>query len=234
MKKLVLQKMLFPIAALTLAAGTAAVLGNGLVMAWSFAENVPTERPASVSCAAEEENIPPTVIRRETGRPDEDGTVTVATMLDNGTTVFVRYASGEKEPKVALSYHYGDGRSEAYSYEGDAAAAVIERFGGPGRAETPGYAKGQPSENDIPRDDAVSAALDALTGKYALRQEALDRFTVTAEFYTVYEDLTAPVWRVYLYPANADDFSKIGCYTALIDAKTGETARMLSAADGRG
>jgi hypothetical protein len=46
--------------------------------------------------------------------------------------------------------------------------------------------------------------------------------------------LTAPVWRVYLYPADTDAFAEIGCYTALLDAKTGEAVRLLSAADGRG
>jgi hypothetical protein len=160
--------------------------------------------------------------------------VIVATKLDNGATVFVRYVAGEENESVALSYHYGDGRREVYSYAGEAAAAVVERFGGPKRDSLYSYEEGQPGESDVTRDEAVSAALDALTDKYALRQETLDSFSVTAAFYSVYEDLTAPVWRVYLYPANVDRFAEIGCYTALIDAKTGEVVRLLSVADGRG
>jgi hypothetical protein len=154
--------------------------------------------------------------------------------LDNGTTVFVRYSYGEGGTKADVTYDTGDGRQETFSYEGDAAAAAIERFGGPKRDTPVRYTEGQPGENDIARDAAVSAAMDALTGQYALRQETLDRFSVTTAFYSVYEDLPAPVWYVSLYPANADEFSEIGCYTALIDAETGETVRLLSAADGKG
>jgi hypothetical protein len=39
---------------------------------------------------------------------------------------------------------------------------------------------------------------------------------------------------VYNYEGDADAFSEIGCYTALIDSKTGEAVRLLSAADGKG
>jgi hypothetical protein len=128
----------------------------------------------------------------------------------------------------------GDGRREVYDYEGDAAAAAIERFGGPKRDVLDRYAEGQPGADDVSREDAVTAAVDALTGKYALKREVLDRFSITAVFYAVYEELDAPVWSVRLYPVNTDEFSEIGCYTALIDAGTGEVVEMLSASDGKG
>jgi hypothetical protein len=154
--------------------------------------------------------------------------------LENGISIIIGYVRDDENPKADVIYHYSDGRQETYSYEGEAAAAAIERFGGEKRDILYSYEEGQPGESDITRDEAVSAALDALTDKYALRQETLDRFSVTAAFYSVYEDLTAPVWRVYLYPADTDDFAEIGCYTALLNAKTGEAVRLMSAADGRG
>ncbi|MDR1589420.1 MAG: hypothetical protein LBS51_04430 [Oscillospiraceae bacterium] len=235
MKKSGLWQRLFPAAALTLAIGAAAVLGNGWVMSRTLAVNISAESPASVSGEAAETAHPAANVH-ETKLPDEDGIGTIVKTLENGTSIFVSYVRDDENPEttVTLTYDYGDGRTELYSYEGEAAAAVIERFGGPKRDGLSGYEKGQPGENDITRDEAVFTALNALTDKYALRRETLDRFSVTAEFYAAYEELADPVWRVYLYPADADEFPEIGCYTALIDTKTGDAARLLSAADGRG
>jgi hypothetical protein len=233
MKKSVLSQKLFPAAAFTLAIGAATVLGNGWAMAQAFAANISAELPASVSGEAVEA-ARPTVVNRETSAQGEDGTATVVKTPENGINIIVSYVRDGENPKADVIYNYGDGRQETYSYEGEAAAAAVERFGGEKRDSPYSYEEGRPGESDVTRDEAVSAALEALTGKYALRQETLDRFGVTAAFYSVYEDLTAPIWRVYLYPADTDDFAEIGCYTALIDAKTGETVRLLSAADGRG
>jgi hypothetical protein len=245
MKKVSALQTLFLSAALTLAVGAAAVLCNGWAASRAFAANIPAELPASASSEAVEteaqseaaETEPPAETARETTPPDENGAVTVVKTLDNGTTVFMQYVYDEKSPKAVVEYDLGNGQREVYSYEGEAAAAMIvyiERFGGPKRESLYSYTEGQPGENDISSDAAVTAAVSALTDKYALRQETLDRFKITTGFYSVYEDLTVPVWYVNLYPENTDDFSEIGCYTGLIDAETGETVRLLSAADGRG
>jgi hypothetical protein len=233
MKKVSALQTLLLSAALMLAVGAAAVLCNGWAASRAFAANIPAELPASVSSVTAETE-PPAETARETTPPDENGAVTVVKTLDNGTTVFMQYVYDEKSPKADVEYDLGDGQREVYSYEGEAAAAMIERFGGPKRERLYSYTEGQPGENDISSDAAVTAAVSALTGKYALRQETLDRFKITTVFYSVYEDLTVPVWYVSLYPENTDDFSEIGCYTGLIDAETGETVRLLSAADGRG
>jgi hypothetical protein len=57
---------------------------------------------------------------------------------------------------------------------------------------------------------------------------------VTSVFYSKYEDISGKVWFVYLYPINPDEFTEIGCYSALIDAATGEALKIMSAADGKG
>jgi hypothetical protein len=240
MKKPNTFKALLLSAALLSAVGAAAIIGNRWAASGVFASNIADGFPASVSAAPSAdaygetaEAKPPAVIDSQTSPPDEDGMVTTLKTLDNGVIVFLRYARGEA-PEVSLTHHTADGRREVYNYEGDAAAAMIERFGGPKR-ENPGVcAEGQPDEYDISCDAAIAAATDALTEKYALRQETLDRFDLSAAFYSAYEDLTAPVWFVGLYPKDADAFSEIGCYTALIDSKTGEAVRRLSAADGKG
>jgi hypothetical protein len=67
-----------------------------------------------------------------------------------------------------------------------------------------------------------------------LRTETIDRFSVTAKFYAVYEDLAGAVWFVQLYPVNTSEFSEIGAYSAVPDAATGESLQIASASDGKG
>lgn len=98
----------------------------------------------------------------------------------------------------------------------------------------PEYVEGQPKEGDITEEEARDIAFDELIGKYALKDELLDRFSVTAVYYSIYDDITAPVWWVNLYPKNTNEFSEIGCFTAIINAETGNAVQLLSAVDGKG
>jgi len=97
------------------------------------------------------------------------------------------------------------------------------------------YIYGQePGADDISKETATDAAVEALSQKYTLDRESLDKFSITAKYYSVYEGISGPVWWVNLYPINTEDFAEIGCYTAILDAGTGEALRLLSAADGQG
>jgi hypothetical protein len=187
--------------------------------------------PAAVTVPrAIAETEPPVAAGSET--PDENGTGTIMITLDNGTTIFANKVVFERveDPigDIPIFYEIGD-LSDFTSYE-----TVLEKIEDPVQNIPILYEKGEPGESDISRETAISVALDELIGKYALKQEVLDRFNITATFYTLYEDLKAPVWNVSLYPLNTDEFPEIGCYTALIDAATGEAVQLLSAADGKG
>ena len=70
--------------------------------------------------------------------------------------------------------------------------------------------------------------------RYALKQATLDKFNVTATYYSTYGDMSGAVWCIDLNPINASDFSEIGCYTVLLNTETGEVVQFHSAADGRG
>lgn len=98
------------------------------------------------------------------------------------------------------------------------------------------YEDAQPGEQDIDEQTAVATAIKAITQHFALKAEVLERFSLNPapRFYSQYEDIDVPVWWVNLYPTNTDDFGEIGCYTAILDAATGEVLRLLSAADGKG
>ena len=111
---------------------------------------------------------------------------------------------------------------------------IVETVRRAAEEANPLYIEGSPDLSKISEETAIANAIELLKGKYALRQETIDRFTVEAIFYTKYEDITEPVWWVNLYPANINDYADIGCYWALINSDTGEAAGLFSAADGRG
>lgn len=95
--------------------------------------------------------------------------------------------------------------------------------------------EGTPLANEISSDKAEEIGIAAITPKYALTQETLDRFTVTLKYYEVTDEAPGKhVWRVYLYPTNTDEFSEIGCYWTYIDAETGDALQLKSAVDGKG
>lgn len=97
------------------------------------------------------------------------------------------------------------------------------------------YVEGTPSESDLTEEKATEIAIPAIAEKYALAQKTLNRFTVTIKYYAVYEDVSdEPVWWINLYPTNTNDFTEIGCYTAIISAGSGDVIKLMSAADGRG
>jgi hypothetical protein len=168
--------------------------------------------------------------------PDgEDVSVAFITRaLENGATVLVEYSYGEDGAIAAVRHGIANGQPESYIYEGEAAEAAIERFGGPRRDIPERCVKGQPGDGDVTEEAAIHAGVEAVKEKYALRRETIDQFKVTAVYYVTYEDLPAPVWWVNLYPVNTDDFQNLGCYTAILNGETGEILQTLSAADGKG
>ena len=101
--------------------------------------------------------------------------------------------------------------------------------------DTPLTIDGEPLENEIKEDEASEAAIKAITEKYALTKETLDKFTVTCKYYE--QDPEVPdthVWWVNLYPTDTSNFSEIGCYSAYVNAETGEVVSIQDATDGKG
>ena len=96
------------------------------------------------------------------------------------------------------------------------------------------YIVGQPGNGDIDQEAAVLIAVKSITEKYALKQTVLNRFSIAVTYYTSYLDVSDAVWVVELNPINASDFSKIGCYTVVLNAEAGEVIQLRSAADGLG
>ncbi|MDR2042846.1 MAG: hypothetical protein LBQ15_00455 [Clostridium sp.] len=223
---------------LTLGIGAAAIFANSLLVSRVMATGIDNGSQAVVTAAGQDaatQSIP--AERNETTKStpaEQDAAPAVMKTLENGETVIVRYHDDGNGIKASVTYESADGRQSVYDYEGDVAEAVIERYGGPKRDLPVRYVESEPGVSDLREETAVSAAIEKLTQKYALKQTLLDEFTVITQFYSLYEDLSVPVWWVCLYPANPDAFSEIGCYTAILDAATGEALRLLSAADGKG
>jgi hypothetical protein len=233
--------------ALTFAVGSGLIFGNAALAAQTMAKE-PSAAPATRTSAtaakeasaegpagiagAERESAAQGGAGRETG--NQDGVSTIMKTLENGTTVIVEYYYDEGGAKAAVTHKYADGQATVNNYEGETAEAAIERFGGPKRNMPDRYVKAQPGEGNVKETAAINSAIEAIAVKYALKQETLGMFSVTPVFYSKYEDVPSSVWWIGLYPANADDFSDIGCYTAILNGDTGETIRLLSAADGKG
>jgi hypothetical protein len=94
---------------------------------------------------------------------------------------------------------------------------------------------GTPSDGEISSDKATEIAIPALTQKYALTHETVGKFTVSTTYFEMSDDIPDKhTWNVDLQPTNQNEFSEIGCYWAIIDAKTGEILRLCSAVDGKG
>jgi hypothetical protein len=171
----------------------------------------------------------------ENGAIDEtmlpDGSSTFRRELPDGSIVNVEYARDRENGTVAI-VAYSDGSNYIYRYKGEMAEAAIKKFSK--YAVPDSYEEGSPGEDDITEDIALSKAVDAIKSKYALTQETLDRFEVTPVFYSKYEDVPGNVWFVYLYPFDKDEYTEIGCYSALLNASTGDVLKMMSAADGKG
>ena len=220
--------------ALTFALGGVLILGNAALATKAVAAGFETENQTIVT----------TVKQETTGQAitENNGTdtievSTVMKTLPNGTTVIVEYFYGENGAQATITY---SNDSTVHTYEGDAAEATIERFGGLKRNLPDRYVEGQPDDSDIEQEAAVSIGLNAITSKYALRQTTLDKFNITTTYYSTSEDIGGAVWSggavwfVRLYPINVEEFSEIGSYSAVLDATTGEVIQLLSAADGRG
>ena len=216
--------------ALTFALGGILIFGNVLLAVNTVAAGFEPDHQSVVS-ELNRETAELNVVGKDMTNTNEVSTVMKT--LPDGTTVIVEYSYGESDTKATVTYSR-DG--EVYNYKGETAEAVIERFGGPNRwADVPlRYVKGEAVIGDIGQDDAISISMKAITEKYALKQTTLNRFAVTAEYYTIYEDIPCAVWWVNLYPTNRDEYSEIGCYTAVLNTQTGEVIQLLSAADSKG
>jgi hypothetical protein len=218
---------------LTFAAGGALIFGNAALAAQTVtAASSPKPLEVIVSEKQEQPTASQAIAERETAVQSEVSTVMKT--LGNGATVIVEYYYGENGANATVTQKSVDGKSDISNYEGETAEATIERFGGPKRNLPDRYIEGQAGNSDIAKEVAVSSAIKAITEKYALKQVLLDKFSVTAKFYSTYEEISGAVWWVNLYPANADEFSEIGCYTAILNAETGEAIQLLSAVDGKG
>jgi len=96
----------------------------------------------------------------------------------------------------------------------------------------PTFIAGTPGKNDIAEEKAIEIAKKAIVEKFSLSDEALSRFTVTANFDIVNSE--QPTWNVNYAPTNQSDYSEIGNYLVIINSPSGEVAKLLSAADGIG
>ena len=219
--------------ALALAVGAAVILGNGWAASRALAAGIRVDAPAIITNAGDTEwqggqaYVPQPA---EGSGEIAPKLTTVLKTLDNGEIIFVQYVADENGTWASVAYPSG----AVQNLEGDAAAAAIERFGGPKRSLPDRYTEGEPGSGDISSEAAQNAATEALVNKYALKREILARFSVTAKFYSVYEDVDGAAWFVQLYPSDIRDFAEIGCYTAILNAETGDAIQLLSAADSRG
>jgi len=189
--------------------------------------------------------------------PPEPDRIFIGTATNgSGQTVTVEYYFDESERtlKANITVEEPDNEVRQFAREGEEAERFVIRVIGQDEYDLwarqvgastsddrlseaqsqPSHVHGNLSESKITGETAIASAIRLLKEKYALRQETIDRFTVTAEFYTVYEDVPVPVWWVNLDPTISSDFYEIGCYWALIDSSTGEAVGLFSAVDGRG
>jgi hypothetical protein len=177
--------------ALTLAIGGGLILGNAALSVQAMTKEPETIKQETVS------NTKPESTARDGAESEVAAGNDVSTVmkpLENGTTVIVEYHYDTDGAKATVTHKDAGGQLTVNSYEGEPAEAAIERFGGLKRNIPNRYVIGQPDESNVKEDTAVAAAVDAIAGKYALKQKTLDKFDVTAVFYTKYEDIASSVW----------------------------------------
>lgn len=164
---------------------------------------------ADVGSGAKTEAVEQSIVL--SSNTNANGVSPVIETLPDGTTVITQNGSG----------------GIVFTYDG-------EGFSTSAYDPSSSYAVGQPGEGDIAQEAAVSIAVNSITERYALKQAVLDRFNITATYYTTYSDISGAAWVVELNPISASDFSEIGCYTAVLNAETGKVLQLRSAADGLG
>jgi hypothetical protein len=214
--------------ALTFAIGGALIIGNAALATGMVAVGVKPDYPAVVSNVkpetAEQVIAPDSNTNAKTNTNTNEISTTMKT-LPNGSTVII--SNGEVTVGEPTN---GNDTAVSFYYNSDSGAFdVIDRSDLLNR-----YIEGQPGDGDIEQEAAVSIALKSITDRYALKQATLDKFSITATYYSTYGDISGAVWCINLNPINASDFSEIGCYRAVLNAETGEVVQLLSAADGRG
>jgi hypothetical protein len=223
-----LRTLLLP-SMVTLGIGASAIFGNGAIASQAMERSITPESPTTISqrnvantlqdektdktskldATLNENNLPP--LYPEGGIPEDRSLeVVFAKSIENGDTIMV---NGEEV--LLKDYIKGEMWKDI-------------------KVKLKNYVEGQPGDDDISSETAIDTAKKELIQKYSLKQELIEKFKITAEYYTKYEDISVPVWRIYLYPSNINEFTEIGCYTAILDASTGKAIQLLSAADGKG
>jgi len=204
--------------AATLGIGAGAFFGLGLISTQAMAENVTTETSA---------DIVDLTMADMSGDIDFDAAYALFAGINEITTPVALPVAESGEPIPVA----GSTSVVASSYIENGGTIMVNGK----EVLLKDYIYGQePGADDISKETATDAAVEALSQKYTLDRESLDKFSITAKYYSVYEGISGPVWWVNLYPINVGEFTEIGCYTAILDAGTGEALRLLSAADGQG
>ena len=96
----------------------------------------------------------------------------------------------------------------------------------------PEFVEGVPGKDDLTKEAAISAAKKAVQSKYAVTDKTMARFTAYPQFNVA--DPAKPQWAVAFDPTNSSDFSEIGGYYVILNARTGAVIKIMSAADGVG
>ncbi|MDR3240009.1 MAG: hypothetical protein LBT44_07995 [Clostridiales bacterium] len=211
--------------------GAGAIFANSVIVSQALAAGFDAE----ISAVALDK-VPETTAELEANFVElspADEVQTLLKTLPNGEIVLVQYFYGESGANATVTYKSGDEILRVDNYEGDVAEAVINRFGGPDTRPVLSV-QGQPSDGDMDEGAAKAFATEKIVGKYALKPELLERFDVKATFYTTFDGQETPTWFISLYPKNVEEFPEIGCYTGVLNGKTGEVVALLSAADGKG
>ncbi len=94
------------------------------------------------------------------------------------------------------------------------------------------FLNGVPGPDDLTEEQAVSAATEAIRQKYAIKAEALDKYTPSVAFNIA--DPQQPVWQVSFSVRDPGEFQLLGDYTVQLDARTGEIQKIDSGAPANG
>lgn len=87
------------------------------------------------------------------------------------------------------------------------------------KAEYLGDAYGLPGEGDLPQEDAIRIAGEAVIKAYGISQDELSLYMPCLYFYVKDEEFEPPFWFVSFYD---DVDNPVNAYSAVVSAKTGE------------
>lgn len=122
------------------------------------------------------------------------------------------------------------GDSYFWSLEDNAEAERLSQAAGNPALLT--FEHGLPGEGDIPEEEAIRIAREAVMERYALKEETMELFEPKLMFNVANPDRAE--WRVYFYPIDMEMFAELSMYGAFLYAGTGEVFHTESAADANG